>query len=188
LGLREEVVEMRTNGTLEEAAEFARELHSGQTRKGTTEPYFNHLVGTVEVASRYGATEVEKMGAVLHDAVEDYPRGGATERSIRRRFGAEVLGLVMGCTNTYGNKMLYAAHLATAPPGVALVAASDKLYNAISIVKAHGEVGEKVFERFVGGEKSVKAYYRAVTEALKPKVPPGLAAELEVAVSAMERL
>ncbi len=177
---------MGSNEKVAAAVEFARELHAGQKRKGTEEPYFGHLVGTMVIAESYGANEVEMMGAVLHDAVEDHPRGGATERVIEERFGAEVAAVVKGCTNVFGSKMAYAAHLAEVPPSVALVAASDKLYNARSIVAAYAEVGEAVFKRFKAPKAEVLAYYRAVAEALKPKVPKGLAAELEAAVAKME--
>jgi (p)ppGpp synthase/HD superfamily hydrolase len=170
------------------AIEFARELHAGQTRKGTTEPYINHLVGTVEIATRFGANEMEQVAAVLHDALEDHPRGGETELRIKMKFGGKVLSVVKECTNTYGNKLAYAAHLRAVTKGAALVAASDKLYNATSILTSYAEVGAAVFERFKAPRVEVLAYYRAVANALATRAPVGLAAELEAAVSKMEAL
>jgi (p)ppGpp synthase/HD superfamily hydrolase len=178
----------QVNESVAAAVRYAEQLHAGQLRKGTQIPYFEHLVGTMEHVARHGGSDVELMAAVLHDAIEDQARDGTTASEIGQLFGAEVLAVVKGCTNVFDSKMAYAAHLAEVPASVALVAACDKLYNARSIVEAHAEVGPSVFSRFKGSKADVLAYYRAVAESLKPKVPTALAAELEAVVSNMESL
>lgn len=167
-----------------EAVRYAEQLHAGQFRKGTTIPYFDHLVGTMEHAARHGGSDTVLMAAVLHDAIEDQGRDGQTALEIERRFGAEVLALVKSCTNTYPTKLAYAEHLKDLSRDAALVAASDKLYNACSIIAD----GPGVFARFKGSKAEVKAYYRAVATSLKPLVPPALAQELEAAVTTLETL
>jgi (p)ppGpp synthase/HD superfamily hydrolase len=85
----------------EDALVFAAQLHAAQTRKGTTIPYVAHLLGTATIALEHGATDKEAIGALLHDAVEDVE--GDPQRvkaEIRKRYGAAVLEIVCGCSDT----------------------------------------------------------------------------------------
>ena len=73
-------------------------VHGGQVRKGTTVPYFSHVLMVTAIALEYGATEDEAIGALLHDAVED---GGGKPRQadVHSRFGDAVAQIVAGCTD-----------------------------------------------------------------------------------------
>jgi GTP pyrophosphokinase len=144
----------------------------------------------------YGATEEEAIGALLHDAVED--GGGLPELDrIRERFGDGVAQIVDGCTDAYKKrkpewkkrKKVYIARLRKEPESVCLVSASDKLYNARSILKDYRRVGEKVWKRFKGNRKDELWYYRGLVMAFRDTgFHRRLIDELDRVVTELERL
>jgi GTP pyrophosphokinase len=179
-----------------QALTFAAELHAQQQRKGSGVPYVAHLLGVTSIALEYGANEDEAIAALLHDAIEDQG-GAATGAEIRRRFGDTVATIVEACTDADSTpkppwrerKELYLSHLPTASPSVLLVSASDKLHNARSILQDYRAIGEEVWDRFKGRKTGTLWYYRALVEAFRPTgVNPGLFAELERTVTAIEQL
>src|ERR687897_766690 len=84
----------------DEAVRYAREVHAGQTRKGTASPYVGHLIGVSSIVLDDGGTEDEAIAALLHDAPEDW---GGRERldDIRVRFGDAVAQIVADCTDSW---------------------------------------------------------------------------------------
>ena len=178
-----------------DALALACDLHRDQSRKGTQIPYVSHLLGVASLALEHGATEDEAIAAVLHDAVED--QGGlATEAVIRARFGAAVADVVMGCTDAVEEqkppwrerKERYVAHLASASPSVLLVSACDKLHNARTILSDYRSHGEALWSRFSGGRDGTLWYYAALVEGFGARIPPALAADLALTVSALTAL
>ncbi|MBD2181752.1 HD domain-containing protein [Aerosakkonema funiforme] len=178
-----------------EALVFATELHANQVRKGSGVPYISHLLGVASIALEYGANEDEAISALLHDAIEDQG-GAATREEIRRRFGDTVTEIVDGCTDAdttpkppwRQRKEDYIAHIPTAERSVLLVSASDKLYNARSILKDYRILGESVWGRFYGGREGTLWYYRALVEAFRKVWSSPLIDELERVVSELEYL
>jgi (p)ppGpp synthase/HD superfamily hydrolase len=179
----------------EEALTWATRLHARQERKGSGVPYVAHLLGVASIALEHGADEDEAIGALLHDAVED--QGGApTLAEIRRRFGDRVAGVVEGCTDTDATpkppwrvrKEAYVAHVREAPASVRLVSASDKLYNARTILADYRTSGEAVWGRFTGGRDGTLWYYRALVDAYTAAGRTPLVDELDRVVSELERL
>jgi (p)ppGpp synthase/HD superfamily hydrolase len=102
----------------DEAFELASGLHREQVRKGTDVPYVSHLLGVASLVLEDGGDEDEAIAGLLHDAVED---GGGREvlETIRARFGDDVAGTVLGCSDTdevpkppwRARKERYIAHL-----------------------------------------------------------------------------
>jgi GTP pyrophosphokinase len=187
-----------------EALLYAGELHGRQRRKGSGIPFLAHLLGVAAIVLEDGGDEDEGIAALLHDAVEDHPRHGATEKEIRERFGVRVHRIVMGCTEPdphalerghrgpwEDRKRRYIAHLGEARDSDLLrVATADKLYNARSIINDMRVVGEDVWKRFSVPKEKTIWYYRAVTDALRKATPPArarLVRELSSIVLAMER-
>ncbi|MBP6669286.1 MAG: HD domain-containing protein [Gemmatimonadales bacterium] len=186
-----------------EALLYAGELHGRQRRKGSGIPFLAHLLGVAAIVLEDGGDEEEGIGALLHDAVEDHPRRGATEREILERFGPRVHRIVMGCTEPdphaldHGikgpwedRKRRYIEHLRTAADASVLrVATADKLYNARSIINDMRIVGEDVWSRFSVPREKTLWYYKTVTEALRaaPASPGRLVRELGGIVAALER-
>jgi (p)ppGpp synthase/HD superfamily hydrolase len=161
-----------------DALRFAFELHGGQLRKGTSVPYFAHLIGTSSMVLENGGGEDEAIAALLHDAAEDQG-GESTLRDIGARFGARVSTIVAECSDSFGGekapwrerKERYSAHLKGADASVQLVASCDKLYNARAILSDYRELGESLWSRFSGGREGVLWYYRALAETFTIRKP-----------------
>ena len=178
----------------EEALTFAAQLHSKQTRKGTTIPYIAHLLAVASLVITHGGDEDEAIAALLHDAVEDQG-GPPTRELIRSRFGERVAAIVEGCTDTdvepkppwRPRKERYLAHLHSAAPSVKLVAAADKLDNVRAIVADYRIHGAAIWTRFNAGPKDQRWFYRACVSALHDG-PMSIIRELDAAVQQLEQL
>jgi (p)ppGpp synthase/HD superfamily hydrolase len=69
----------------------ALDLHRAQVRKPAAHPtsYIAHLLSVSSRVLLAGGTEIQAIGALLHDAAEDQG-GRATLDAIRERFGSDV--------------------------------------------------------------------------------------------------
>jgi (p)ppGpp synthase/HD superfamily hydrolase len=82
-----------------DALEYAPAHHAADLRKGTTIPYVAHLLAASALGLENGGDETAAVAALVQDVVED--RGGQQALSeIRERFGADVAGIVEGCSDT----------------------------------------------------------------------------------------
>lgn len=135
---------------LARAVSLAERVHRGQLRKGTTIPYLAHVIETMAVALRHGASEDEACAACLHDTVEDAKPevgGKAVIAEIETTFGPKVSSIVAGCSDSMlakgetekeewdVRKRRYLDHLPEASRSVLLVSCADKLSNASAIVR-----------------------------------------------------
>ena len=185
---------MKLSSRFHDALVYAAELHADQMRKAGDIPYVAHLLVVTAIALEHGADEDEAIAALLHDAVEDQG-GQPTADEIRRRFGDQVVEIVLGCTDAdtipkppwRERKEAYIAHIEHASASVWLVAAADKLYNARSVLSDYRRLGDVVWARFSGGKEGTLWYYRTLTNQLRDKAPAALADELERVVSELER-
>jgi (p)ppGpp synthase/HD superfamily hydrolase len=128
-----------------DALTYAARLHSRQTRKGNDIPYVAHLLAVCATVLEWGGDEDTAIAALLHDAVED--QGGLKALAeIEARYGAKVARIVSACTDSVSadptakasweeRKREHIAHLASAPPEVALVTAADKLNNLTAMIR-----------------------------------------------------
>jgi len=179
----------------ETALSFAARLHLTQARKGTGTPYIGHLLGVASLVIENGGDEDEAIAALLHDAVEDQG-GKPTESVIERMFGKKVADIVRGCTDCDDEggpkpawrprKEAYIAHLKQADSSTRLVSASDKLYNARSILDGLRACGEGVWKRFSAGKEGQLWYYRTLTDEFLRGGPDALAKELDATVRMIE--
>jgi len=186
---------MTLTDRLDHAFTFARVLHDGHERKGTSIPYLAHLMSVSALVLEHGGTEDEAIAALLHDAIED--QGGATARAeILERFGEAVSAIVDGCTDSdttpkppwRPRKETYIAHLAEATTSVRLVSAADKLHNARAILSDHRKIGDALWSRFNVGPGEIVWYYRALANAFTAAGSTPLTRELERTVSELARL
>ena len=176
---------------LAEAFEFANWIHGDQYRKQAPgeDPnlrvkYLTHLVEVLAIVIQGHGTENQQIAALLHDAIEDQPitpDGRVTEEVIKAKFGIEVLGLVLACTdgtpggvrdesNWKERKQKHINHLRvlfTKNPDVALVAIADKLSNSLAIVNDILNNGPKVWKRFRVGPDLQSWYYQETLALLK---------------------
>jgi (p)ppGpp synthase/HD superfamily hydrolase len=171
---------------LREALAFAAKLHEGQWRKRSSDdlpwiPYVSHLLGVASLVLEVDGDEDEAVAALLHDAIEDHPHDGETEREIGRCFGPRVLEIVRRCTKDEIDETGpedemrarrekqardYVDGFRDASPSVKLVAAADKLHNARSIVSDLREHGDGVWARFSKTKGETLGYYVDLVEAL----------------------
>jgi (p)ppGpp synthase/HD superfamily hydrolase len=175
-----------------DAIAYATLAHAGQVRKGSSIPYFSHLLAVAAIVLEYGGDEDSAIAALLHDVVED--AGGRPRLDdIRARFGDTVAQIVEGCTDAdtlpkppwRGRKETYIARLAAESAGVHLVSASDKLHNTRSLLADHHELGAALWNRFSGGKYGTLWYYRTLVGSYS-KAPPTLVRELDRVVTALE--
>lgn len=177
-----------------DAFRCAFELHQGQCRKGTSEPYVAHLLAVASLALEHGADEDTGIAALLHDAVED--QGGRPRlEEIRTRFGDRVASIVAACTDDLEEpdwrrrKERYLEHLPHAGEPVILVSAADKLDNVRALNRNFEQAGNSIFARWQGGREARLWYYRRVLEVLEGTGKAGpLVAELGREVRRMEQL
>jgi len=179
---------------------YATHVHGGQVRKGTTIPYVAHLLAVAATVLEYGGSEDMAIAGLLHDAVED--QGGEPRLAdIRNRFGDRVADIVRSCSDSVVNtaagqkkeawrvrKLDYIEHLKTVDRETLLIALSDKVHNARSILRdlRKPEVGTAVFSRFNRPREDTLWYYRELANAFQKLLPGQLAEELMEIVIVLE--
>lgn len=150
-----------SNDMIDRAATRAREVHTGQTRKGTEQTYFDgHLQPVADLVAESGGSDTQIAAAYLHDAAED---GGGPTRldQIAEEFGPEVAAIVEHLSDslldtTSGaekeawdvRKRRYVAGLADAPREVLEVSVADKVHNAEDILDDYGRLGPDTWALF----------------------------------------
>lgn len=161
------------------ALAYATDLHRDQGRKGSGIPYLSHLLSVAAFVMEDGGSEDEVIAALLHDAIEDRPRGGQTELEIQERFGASVYDMVAAMTDSLGEgderdastwrerKERYLERLPRKETHVLRVAAADKLHNALSILRDLEHVGDDVWDRFNASKEEQLWYYRGLADAFE---------------------
>ncbi|MEC9398720.1 MAG: HD domain-containing protein [Myxococcota bacterium] len=173
---------------------FATELHAEQTRKGSGVPYITHLIGVAALVGDHGGSESQVIGALLHDAIEDCieTRPDLPEE-IASRYGEDVLAMVQAVSDTEVHpkppweerKRAYIAHVEEAAdddPSL-LISVADKLYNARTILRDLGVVGDEIWDRFKASKAQSLWYYRSLADAfLAKKWPTETQAQLAVAL------
>ena len=161
-------------------AEFARQAHAGQLRKGTDVPYIVHPEGVAVILARLypGRADLEAAGW-LHDTLEDT---AATPRELEERFGPDVRRLVEAVTRR-GDWPFHAP----SEPDAMRVKGADALDN-VTMTVAGLRRGEPVFERFGRGPAKVQYWRRVADAAARLLGPEPLVAELDAAVGELELL
>ncbi|MBI5095309.1 MAG: bifunctional (p)ppGpp synthetase/guanosine-3',5'-bis(diphosphate) 3'-pyrophosphohydrolase [Candidatus Hydrogenedentes bacterium] len=173
---------------------LAFDLHRNQMRKDSEIPYVTHLMGVAAIVGDYGGSEAQVIASLLHDAVED--QGGKdTLAIIQERFGEEVAGYVLACSDTHispkppwlERKKAFLTEVAKASPEVKLIVAADKLHNLRTILKDLRIVGDMVWRRFNGGRDGSLWYHAEIVRALGQGWSHPLLVELADTVDALHR-
>ncbi len=178
----------------QQALQYARHAHGGQTRKGTNIPYISHLMAVASLVLDDGGDEDEAIGGLLHDVAEDC--GGRSRlEDVRAHFGDKVARIVEGCTDSWKTpkdqwierKKAYLAHAHALPPEVLRVSAADKVHNAYAILRDLRTIGERVWERFSAGPDDVLWYYDSLVRAFRESGGGPLVEELARIVRGIQR-
>ncbi len=147
------------------ALAYATQMHDGQTRKVTNEPYIVHPTEVANIVVTYGLTENADViiSALLHDVPEDtkdkpaYIKSSITVpkkfrvstrfKEIYQLFGQKIAELVYAVTEVsklkdgtkegdwLDDNFDYAKQLNTHSPQAVLLSAADKLSNMRSMIK-----------------------------------------------------
>jgi hypothetical protein len=168
-----------------QAVPIALLIHADQVRKGTSIPYFSHLMGVAALVQEHGGDDIAQAAAILHDSVED--RG--TEEVInmlQNQLGPDVFEAIIFCSDSvtkdeHGEKLPWKvrkqAHidhlnslkdreLSDNEKRALLVMIADKLNNARSILDDHSKIGDAIYDRFKGGKEGTLWYYTECTSIL----------------------
>jgi (p)ppGpp synthase/HD superfamily hydrolase len=81
---------------IKKAREFAELAHAGVVRRGTGEPYFEHVERVAKAVEALGFPERVIAAGYLHDVVEDTD---VSSEELAEKFGPEVAALVAEVTN-----------------------------------------------------------------------------------------
>ncbi len=116
---------------------FAARAHREQKRKGSGEPYVNHLIEVVELLTRVAEVRDRELlsAAVLHDVLEDTE---VTAEEIEAEFGPRVRQVVEALTDDKQlpkevRKELQVEHMRDASACVRLVKLADHTSNVASL-------------------------------------------------------
>ena len=149
-----------------EAIAFAEAAHDGQLRKGTAQPYAVHPleVGAL-LAHHYPDRPALATAGFLHDTIEDTH---VRRAELTEHFGAETARLVVAVTRRWYKSPW---SLDTGDADVVRLKAADCVGNIrATIVDLRGH-GPAVWDRFSGGEKVKRDYYRKLTRSIGRAIP-----------------
>lgn len=178
---------------MSKAFSLAAELHKGQVRKGSGEPYLSHVMGVAAMVIRYNGTENEVAGALLHDTAEDCG-GEKILTLIRRELGPEIEAIVRGCSDSFTSpkppwkerKTAFINSLPSASSSIILVSNCDKIYNLGTILDDYRIHGEKLWKRFRGEKDGTLWYYRTLAAFYMEHHPSDPARKLQRILEALE--
>jgi (p)ppGpp synthase/HD superfamily hydrolase len=159
-----------------------------------------HLLGVASLVMgecgyvEFHITEDEAIGALLHDAAEDW--GGRPRlRDIEKNFGSTVARHVEGCTDTFEDpkpdwkprKQAYLDRLPNEPPETRLISAADKLYNARTILEDFRCVKHELWKRFKRGRDDQMWYFCELVRVFEKAGTNRVVKELGRVVAELER-
>lgn len=152
---------------LQKAMEFAAMKHEGFVRKGTTIPYFTHVMETMEIVSRMTEDEEVRAAAVLHDTLEDTP---TTKEELIHFFGGRVAGLVAAESENKRRdrpesetwkerKSETIRHLEETDTEIRQIALGDKLSNVRAMHRDYQKQGDQFWGKFNNTDKEAHRWY-----------------------------
>lgn len=124
---------------VQKALVFATQVHGGQVRNYTGEPYVVHLIEVMMLVQKAGGDENQLITSLLHDVLEDTDMCTASDLS--REFNQDVSDMVVELTDQYtvGNrksrKKAEAERLWTISPRSQTIKYADMISNTSSIVE-----------------------------------------------------
>lgn len=159
--------EMVRQPLLQKAIEFAAMKHEGAVRKGTSIPYFTHVIEAMEIVARMTEDEEIRAAAVLHDTLEDTP---TTQEELVHFFGQRVAGLVAAESENKRRdlpeketwlvrKQETIQHLEKAGTEIRMITLGDKLSNVRAMYRDHYLLGEKFWEKFNNPDSKAQGMY-----------------------------
>ena len=163
----EKMKERNRQPLLQKAIVFAAMKHEGQVRKGTTIPYFTHVMEAMEIVSRMTEDEEVRAAAVLHDTLEDTP---TTKDELVHFFGERVANLVAAESENkrkgrpeaetwLERKLETIQHLEKAGTEIRMIALGDKLSNIRAIYRDYQVQGDQLWAKFNNRDSRAQGMY-----------------------------
>jgi (p)ppGpp synthase/HD superfamily hydrolase len=145
-------------------------------------PYITHLMGTMTILARFGASDEVLAAAALHDYLEDVPNPEGPER-IREITNDEVLDLVLAVTEDKRpdrsrgetwelRKQEQIAEIDTMPRDAVLIKGADVLHNLLSLDFDLSEASDPqlVWGRFNAPKEKQLWYFSSVLDAVRRRL------------------
>ena len=145
-------------------------------------PYITHLMGTMTILARFGASDEVLAAAALHDYLEDVPDPDGLER-IREITNDEVLDLVLAVTEDKRpdrgrgetwelRKQEQIAEIETMPRDAVLIKGADVLHNLLSLDFDLSEASDPqlVWGRFNAPKEKQLWYFSSVLDAVRRRL------------------
>jgi (p)ppGpp synthase/HD superfamily hydrolase len=163
---------------LQQALDYAIQLHGRNARKHSQVPILAHLLSVCALVQHDGGDEDEAIAALLHDSLEDKP-GETSPAVLSKRFGPRVLELIQLATDTppdyaggpkppwRDRKERYLEHVRQASPANLRVTVADKVDNLRAMLADYRRVGDSLWDRFNAGKPDQLWYYQSVLAAYK---------------------
>lgn len=154
---------------------YSANAHKGQLRKGTDIPYFSHIITAMNYALQLTSDVEVLMAVALHDTVEDTY---VTIEDLKNEFGERVAMLVadesedkrhgVSPSETWEiRKKETIEHLKEVSHEGKIIALSDKVANAKSVLCEWQIVGDDIWNKFNQKDKKMQEwYYRSCADAL----------------------
>ena len=152
---------------LQKAYDFGAKAHEKQVRKGTTIPYFTHIITAMNYAMTMTPNQDILIAVLLHDTVEDTD---VTLKDIEQEFGLVVAGFIASesedkrpgipAKDTWEiRKRETIQHLQTASYESKLITLADKAANAEALLREWRYKGDAMWEKFNQSDKKKQAWY-----------------------------
>ena len=166
-----------------ETKNFVKIAHKGQLRKyPKNTPYYTHLFRVGDILSEYGFSDDVVKAGLLHDLVED------TDYEldyIKENFGEDIAKYVDFVSEDKNlpwkeRKLEYIRKLFSNESPVESIAISmaDKIDNLEDSKKAHEEIGDEFFKKYMGDKKyhmwNYNNYFKELEKYLLNKNNPSL--------------
>ena len=156
------------------AYDIAKQLHAGQFRKITREPYITHPVAVAEMVRDNGGNQSTIAAAYLHDVLEDVPNSYSKDNMLND-FGHEVTDLVDYVTETKldnnglelpwkQRKVAYISRIKKAPKQAQLISLADKVNNIRSMLDGYQTLGSAVWTNFKAPAVEQFWYYSTLNQ------------------------
>ena len=152
---------------VDRAIAVSAEAHIRQYRKGTDTPYVAHPYAVGLILAREGFNDEVVAAGILHDVLEDTE---LTVDYLEQEFNERIAAMVVACSEPERSarweirKQGTIDKLADQPLEVRAITCADKLHNLRSTVLEHGQIGERVWERFARGRDKQAWYYLNLAE------------------------
>lgn len=160
------------NQMIERAITFALEVHGGQVRKGSYDPFITHPLEVLSILNSMNLISVDPnivIAGILHDVVEDTP---VEIYEIAWYFGHDVAMLVESHTEDktkdwQQRKEQDIADLREANIRTKSLVMADLLANLRSMCRDYMQIHEELWNRFKAPKEKQSWYYNGMIEALE---------------------